>query len=496
MTMIVIGLDGFHTNLLEFTPFTQEQFEQGNSGTLSSTQPPVTAPAWASFQTGVNQGKHGVFDFIEYTENYEMEFVDGKKLRAKPVYERLDESGYDCYLQNLPFSMPPRIEGDIMPSWLDGEETEPMPPDLTDKYNVRRPVYPDLDGDHLENIEEMADSFKFNSEIFTSILDEGDHDFYFFLVSVTDWLQHEAYDSLISEPNSEIAQSAKGLLGSVDSFVKKLFSNVSNKTDILLLSDHGFRLYEGAFFVNDWLAEQGYLNQSADGVRFTTKNETDSTIVTGGDFGRWIRNRWFWKFLRPLKNAVERGSEISFSAEQGINLDKTIVYCRSKDEKAIRVNESYIGNDKVNIEGIVAELDEDDRVSANLGSNLYSGPYTDEGGEIILKDETHLVKRGPVGEVATDETIAHHAQEGIIIGSGPSFSDDPENASLVDVMPTILLQFGLPIPEYLDGKVLAEFIDKKNANFIHETEYDPKFYSKSESSEEVQDRLENLGYLN
>lgn len=36
----------------------------GSSGRLMSTVPPVTPPAWGSFMTGKNPGKHGVFDFF------------------------------------------------------------------------------------------------------------------------------------------------------------------------------------------------------------------------------------------------------------------------------------------------------------------------------------------------------------------------------------------------------------------------------------------------
>ncbi|WP_193366247.1 alkaline phosphatase family protein, partial [Haloterrigena salina] len=59
--IVVIGLDAFHTDLLQFTPHIRSLFDKNPSGVLESTTPPVTAPAWASFQTGKNQGKHGLY---------------------------------------------------------------------------------------------------------------------------------------------------------------------------------------------------------------------------------------------------------------------------------------------------------------------------------------------------------------------------------------------------------------------------------------------------
>lgn len=40
--------------------------QEGVVGRLRSTIPPVTAPAWLSFQTEVNPGKHGPFDSTQY----------------------------------------------------------------------------------------------------------------------------------------------------------------------------------------------------------------------------------------------------------------------------------------------------------------------------------------------------------------------------------------------------------------------------------------------
>ncbi|MEJ2559378.1 MAG: alkaline phosphatase family protein, partial [Anaerolineae bacterium] len=64
---LVIGLDGASFSLLRplmecgQMPFLAKLASAGASGILRSTLPPVTAPAWASFLTGKNPGKHGLF---------------------------------------------------------------------------------------------------------------------------------------------------------------------------------------------------------------------------------------------------------------------------------------------------------------------------------------------------------------------------------------------------------------------------------------------------
>lgn len=495
MTLVVLGLDGFHKNLLQYTSFIEKLYNEQGGSTLRSTTPPVTAPAWASFQTGVNQGMHGVFDFVEYSDGQDITIRDGESLRAKPVYEWLAEEGYSCYLQNLPFALPPRIEGDIMPSWLDGEETPSVPADLTEKYNVEKPAYPELSDDTLENIQVMKDSFSTNSSIFTSILNKQTHDFFFHLVSVTDWLQHAAYLDLVKYPQSEAANAAKSLLADVDAYVERVFETVPDDVDVLLLSDHGFRLFSGRFYINDWLNREGYLVRSSDGHRFATKNENDTNVVEGGSFGYWLRKRRFWPFLRPIKNVTERLMDIKFTPEMGIDLKNSMAYCRSKDEKAIHFNHQHPDVTAETIEDIRSELDQLDYVSAELGTKLYRGPYMDEGGDIILTDESHFLNRGPVGEVTVSNEIAHHDHDGIMIGSGPSFQGTPYAPKLIDITPTILHLFGLPVPEALDGRVLEDVVQSNQSiSYIETSEYEPIFKSSGRDKEEVEERLKSLGY--
>ena len=72
LKLLVLGLDGATWDVM--TPM-MEQGElphlarlvaEGASGPLLSTIPPVTAPAWSSFMTGLNPGKHGIFQWRTY----------------------------------------------------------------------------------------------------------------------------------------------------------------------------------------------------------------------------------------------------------------------------------------------------------------------------------------------------------------------------------------------------------------------------------------------
>ncbi|HVX12404.1 MAG TPA: alkaline phosphatase family protein [Pirellulales bacterium] len=68
--VVILGLDGLDFGLTEKLlaagklPHLARLREQGCFKSLGSTLPPISPVAWSSFQTGVNPGKHNIFDFL------------------------------------------------------------------------------------------------------------------------------------------------------------------------------------------------------------------------------------------------------------------------------------------------------------------------------------------------------------------------------------------------------------------------------------------------
>ena len=68
--MVILGLDGLDygltAQLLEEgkLPHLAALRDEGCFKSLASTLPPISPVAWSSFQTGVNPGKHNIFDFL------------------------------------------------------------------------------------------------------------------------------------------------------------------------------------------------------------------------------------------------------------------------------------------------------------------------------------------------------------------------------------------------------------------------------------------------
>lgn len=66
--VVVLGFDGVDPDLIEEyrdqLPNIVRLSEQGTLSRLGTTNPPESPVAWASFATGMNPGKHGIFDFL------------------------------------------------------------------------------------------------------------------------------------------------------------------------------------------------------------------------------------------------------------------------------------------------------------------------------------------------------------------------------------------------------------------------------------------------
>lgn len=72
MKIIVFELDGMHPYLLKKYADEGELsalssiLKSSSYGILESTIPPISGPAWTSFATGVNPGKHGIYNFFKF----------------------------------------------------------------------------------------------------------------------------------------------------------------------------------------------------------------------------------------------------------------------------------------------------------------------------------------------------------------------------------------------------------------------------------------------
>ncbi len=129
--VVVIGLDGLDPGRVRRLlaegklPNFQQLAETGTLSDLGSTLPPISPVAWSSFQTGVNPGKHNIFDFLNrdlrtyLPELSSARIIEGKRRwfgsgstvrllrKSQPFWKILGDYGVFSTVLRVPITFPP-----------------------------------------------------------------------------------------------------------------------------------------------------------------------------------------------------------------------------------------------------------------------------------------------------------------------------------------------------------------------------------------------------
>lgn len=91
----------------------------GTTLNLRSTIPPLTPVAWTSLYTGVNAGKHNVFDFYRMDKNDQININLASDNAVPTIFELLSQAQKKIAVCNLPFTYPVKpIKGLLLSGFL------------------------------------------------------------------------------------------------------------------------------------------------------------------------------------------------------------------------------------------------------------------------------------------------------------------------------------------------------------------------------------------
>lgn len=141
--VVILGLDGLSPYLVEKywnngdLPNLKQLAEQGTYRRMRTTTPGVSPVAWSSFQTGVNPGKHGIFDFLAPDRKRYLAVLSSVKTRtfsgknifgrtrqevsssilrmSKPFWTLLGKYGIRSTVLRVPITYPPEpLDGRLL----------------------------------------------------------------------------------------------------------------------------------------------------------------------------------------------------------------------------------------------------------------------------------------------------------------------------------------------------------------------------------------------
>jgi predicted AlkP superfamily phosphohydrolase/phosphomutase len=271
----VIGLDGMPRSLLRFLaaegtmPFCADLLAQGMLASLRAPLPALSSTSWATFLTGVNPGRHGIFGFVDLKPlSYEACFPNLASLAAPPLWDVCDRAGLRTASLNVPSTYPARrINGVLVSGFVVPDPSRAVfPSALNDDLRALGYVFDVEIGDpsaeprpFMERIHEALDV---RTRAFCDLITRHKPDLTIAVFTETDRLQHFLW-RVLQDPAAPLHEATLEVYRHVDACLERIISLVAPADDLVLISDHGFGDLRAQVCLNAWLCERGYLSRSA-----------------------------------------------------------------------------------------------------------------------------------------------------------------------------------------------------------------------------------------
>ncbi len=525
---IVLALDGFDVSMLSLDEFSylRSLYREGASSQLLSTIPYVTPSAFATIETGKDIGKHGVSGFLKFDGFTKSRLYTGRDIEDRTFYEILHGHGKKCFIMLMPYSYPPKIEGDIVFDWLSGKSEKSIlhPPSLAEDFPglAELRAFPDKVVNLAEFIRGIRVETRKSLDVIAKIFRSRKYDFSFFYVPAPDRIMHTIGIDIAEGNQSKSVDIAKETFQDIDNCIKTINSELRSEESLMIMSDHGFTIYDYQFFINDWLEDNGYLVYGGSDASTDTRSarlakkflpDIDNagqvkTVRIPKAIGRLIRkNRALNKLAIPLRKNIERSLKWSIVDAPNVNLDKSAAVCFEFHEQGIYLNRRVLSpaETEATKKEIIMKLSSTG-VDAYDKNQLYAGPNADNIADIYLASSKYSFGLGLGGNGFEDVKNGDHRREGILILSGESFEKKTANGvlpSLLDIAPTILHMMDTPVPADMQGRVLNEWFGGSSELASRKTRYvestsmstSQTGVMSAEEEEVVKERLRSLGYI-
>jgi predicted AlkP superfamily phosphohydrolase/phosphomutase len=245
--------------------------------------------------------------------------------------------------------------------------------------------------------------------------------------------EHRAYNEAV---DGESRGVLPGLYFYFDEFLGRVLDSLDNETCLMVMSDHGFTSWNRAFNLNRWLYDNGYLalkdGVSPQDVEFLMGVDWDATSIYGIGIN---------------------GMHINQMGREGYGIIPPGAPKNQILDRAIEALEKIV--DPLTGERVI--------LNAYKADEIYSGPYVNEAPDVQIgynrgyrvSDESAI---GEISDTILEDNLRHWSGDhcadfnlvpGVLFSNYDIRVDEP---ALIDMAPTILSLFGIPVPEEMNGK--------------------------------------------
>lgn len=519
--IIFLGLDGATWKQLDkfladgLMPNLSSIIQNGVRGDLRSYFPFTSKSCWITMLTGTNAGKHGV-------PHHGIKEISEVPL----VWKILSDYNIKSTVINELVTYPPIKTNGIM---ITGGYTTPSttknfvhPPALLAEINsVVGSYIPSLDHTKFDDLKEghfEAAYKKWHDHdekiIKTALYLAEKHEWQVLSVMLEnpDMLHHFFWEK--TPFLQKFYQWLDSILGNFYALAK------SHNANLIIVSDHGSGPQEKHFLVNNWLRNSGFTEFKKPSL---VRKGLSKTKIKRDKVRRTLSSLHLKKITSKLTPGVIK-KMIPLEANETEFIDEISSQVFSEAYNAISVNmDKEHGYEKTRNEILKKLLEIEDNgkkvvLDAVKREDVFNGPYVNRAADIQLllnvgygctttiRDKHYLLTREEFdGQILQGD----HRPEGIIIAVGPKIAKRKKLGNspiLWDICPTLLHILDIPIPSYMDGKVIKDIFDSNSELFkkqvsIQEKSLDELDKSKNivsyteEEEKIIEKNLREMGYI-
>lgn len=539
MKLLIIGIDGATFDLIlpwvdaGQLPNLGRLIGNGIHGQLASTLPPVTSPAWPTFMTGCNPGKHGVFDFIQPTGS-DFSLVNASKIQQPTIWQRLSAAGYRVGVLNVPVTYPPQPLNGFMISGILSPKGGQIcyPADLISRYKDQLGDYriapniqfkPGIEDEYIEDIRGLIHA---HGQWALRLMEDEPWDVMMIHFIALDIMMHALWRFMDHThpryqpgPYEHAIRDAYQL---VDEYIGRMLDLIPDDVTVMVMSDHGFGPLRNIVNLNIYLYERGFLKLSDDAVTRLKAAAFRRGITPAGVY-RWIERIGLQNLATRVSKETRNQVVGRFLSFENVDWSRTVAYSMG------HVGQIYLNMVGREPEGIVEQADyqrrrgeviealkdlKDDQGRPLIDDiivreDTYHGPFAEKGPDLHLVIDDYNMIAFPLfatdGKVITNQIRGDsgcHRREGIFIAHGPGLQRGHtiDGADILDLAPTIMHLLGESVPRIMDGRVLQEvFSNPTEVSYLEQAAdqaapTDSQSLSQDEEAQ-LEERLRSLGYL-
>ena len=305
--------------------------------------------------------------------------------------------------------------------------------------------------------EEALDLIERRFDVARALAQEYELDFLHLTIFYINSLHHDLW-------NDEIVKQAWQVLDRGIGAILRDFEG----SNVIIMSDHGSNEIHQVFYINTWLERQGYLKTSA------SLWLPRLLYRLGLNEERLFNIAQRLHLSRMAKRVVPRKIRDNIPSAIGtVELEQKEAKVIWEKSRALASGQGpiYLAADNTGLKReLIDKLEKLTNPFTGLKvaqhvyqrEDVYHGEFLAEAPSIIIDQSPHTHIRGSIGNKNIFEEPrrwrAENTAEGIFVAHGPSFKKGMEvnNVTILDLAPTILHLMGIPVPNDMDGRVLAE----------------------------------------